>query len=68
MIAGVCAGVADYLGVDVTLIRVVTAALAIFGGSGVVLYLIGLLLMPEQGGGPSLGEQLSRRRRPTPPS
>ena len=31
MIAGVCSGVADYLGVDVTLVRVLTVLLAVFG-------------------------------------
>ena len=38
-LAGVCAGIAQALGVDVTLVRVVFALLALAGGAGIVLYL-----------------------------
>jgi signal transduction histidine kinase len=38
-LAGVCAGIAQSLGVDVTLVRVVFALLALAGGAGIVLYL-----------------------------
>ena len=38
-IAGVCAGIAQTLGVDVTLVRLVFALLALAGGAGIVLYL-----------------------------
>ena len=38
-LAGVCAGIAAALGVDVTLVRVVFALLALAGGAGIVLYL-----------------------------
>jgi signal transduction histidine kinase len=37
-LAGVCAGIAQALGVDVTLVRVVFALLALAGGAGIVLY------------------------------
>lgn len=48
MIAGVCGGVARYLGVDATLVRVLLVAAVIFGfGTGIILYLAGWLLMPE---------------------
>lgn len=49
MVAGVCAGVADYAGLDVTLVRVIFAVLAFFGGSGLIAYLIAWALMPEEG-------------------
>jgi phage shock protein PspC (stress-responsive transcriptional regulator) len=39
VIAGVCAGIAQALAVDVTLVRLVFALLALAGGAGVVLYL-----------------------------
>ncbi len=49
MVAGVCAGVADYLGVDVTLVRVVTVLGAIFGFCSLVLvYLVAWLLLPKE--------------------
>ena len=49
MLAGVCAGIAEYLDVDPTMVRVVYAALTIFsaGFPGVLLYIIMALLMPQ---------------------
>lgn len=48
MIAGVCGGVARYLGVDATLVRLLLVAAVIFGfGTGIILYLAGWLLIPE---------------------
>jgi signal transduction histidine kinase len=38
-LAGVCAGIAQTLGVDVTLVRLLFALLALAGGAGIVLYL-----------------------------
>src|SRR5215469_15500587 len=49
MFAGVAAGIADHLGVDVTIVRVVLAALTVAGGAGIPLYLAGWLLIPEEG-------------------
>jgi phage shock protein PspC (stress-responsive transcriptional regulator) len=49
ILAGVCAGIADYLAVDVTLVRVAFAALTLIGGAGVPLYVACLLLIPEEG-------------------
>src|SRR4051812_39954409 len=39
VIAGVCAGIAQALAVDVTLVRLVFTLLALAGGAGIVLYL-----------------------------
>ena len=48
MVAGVCSGVADYLGLDVTLVRLLTVVAAIFtGGAVAVGYLAAWVLMPE---------------------
>ena len=38
-LAGVCGGIAEALGVDATLVRLVFALLALAGGAGIVLYL-----------------------------
>jgi phage shock protein PspC (stress-responsive transcriptional regulator) len=47
MIAGVCGGLAQYFGVDSTLVRLIFALLVFFGvGSGLVLYIILALIMP----------------------
>jgi phage shock protein C len=48
MIAGVCSGVAAYTGLDTTLVRVLLVAAVVFGfGTGIVLYILGWLLMPQ---------------------
>lgn len=49
MVAGVCAGIADYLGVDVTIVRVTFAVFTFLGGAGIPAYLACLLLIPEAG-------------------
>jgi phage shock protein PspC (stress-responsive transcriptional regulator) len=49
MIAGVCSGLADYLGMDVTLVRLLTVLGAVFGfGSLVVAYVVMWVLVPER--------------------
>ncbi|NOX62706.1 MAG: PspC domain-containing protein [Chloroflexi bacterium] len=48
MIAGVCGGVGEYLGIDPTLIRLVLLLLAIWGGGGVLAYLIAWIVIPEE--------------------
>src|ERR1700691_6020005 len=46
MIAGVCNGIAAYFNIDVTIVRVVFAILALTYGSGVLLYLLMAVLLP----------------------
>jgi phage shock protein C len=54
MLAGVASGVADYLGADVTIIRIVLAVLAFVGGAGIPIYLACWLLIPEEGSDQSI--------------
>lgn len=49
-IAGVCAGFARYLDVDVTLVRVLTLAIALATGVGFLAYLAAWLIMPADYG------------------
>ena len=58
MIAGVAAGIADYLGVDVTIIRVAFAVFTFLGGAGIPAYLACLLLIPEEGTDESIASSL----------
>jgi phage shock protein C len=48
-IAGVCAGLADYFGVDVVLVRLLWVILSLAGAviGGVIVYLAAWLIMPE---------------------
>ncbi len=45
--AGVCGGIAEYLNVDVTIIRMIAMGLILVWGSGALAYLIAALIMPE---------------------
>jgi phage shock protein PspC (stress-responsive transcriptional regulator) len=55
MIAGVCAGLAEYFGIDPVIVRVIAVALVFAGGAGLLAYLAAWLLVPEQGAGPDDG-------------
>lgn len=46
MLCGVCAGLAEYLGVDPTIVRLIWAALALTG-TGILMYIVAALIMPE---------------------
>ena len=46
MIDGVCGGVAEYFGVDPTLVRIVWVLLTFLGGSGILLYIAGMIIIP----------------------
>ena len=47
MIGGVCAGIADYLGLDPTIVRIVWVLMLFFAGFGSLLYLILWIIMPK---------------------
>lgn len=53
VIAGVCGGLGEYLGVDAVLIRIAALILVFAGGAGIVLYLIGWIAMPEADDAPA---------------
>lgn len=46
MIAGICAGLGEYLDLDPTVIRLIFVLLAFGGGSGVLIYIIMWLIVP----------------------
>lgn len=46
-IMGVCGGIAEYLHIDSTLVRIIWAVAVCCFGSGVLLYIIAALIMPE---------------------
>jgi phage shock protein PspC (stress-responsive transcriptional regulator) len=51
-IGGVCAGVAKYADLDVTLVRVLTLVVTVFTGvaPGVIAYLLAMMVMPKDQG------------------
>jgi phage shock protein C len=59
MVAGVCAGLADYFGMDVTLVRVIVAVIAVItGGVGVLAYLAAWAIIPDEGEKTSIADNL----------
>ena len=56
MLAGVAGGIARYLNADVTLVRVIIAALALFSGAGAAVYLAAWLLIPADGEDQSIAQ------------
>jgi phage shock protein PspC (stress-responsive transcriptional regulator) len=57
-VAGVCAGLAEYFGVDPNLVRVGFAVASLFAGIGPIAYLLGWALIPEEGEKASIAERL----------
>jgi len=62
MVAGVCAGLGAYFGVDVNLVRLAFGVFTVFYGLGVLLYLIAWLILPEQGEDGSIVESFVSKR------
>lgn len=47
-IAGVCGGIAEYLNIDASYIRLAFLLATVLGGPGVVLYIIMWIIIPEE--------------------
>ncbi|MFW5788582.1 MAG: PspC domain-containing protein [Spirochaetota bacterium] len=47
-IAGVCSGIADYFAVDATVVRIAWVIFILAGGSGILAYIVAMVLMPER--------------------
>lgn len=46
-LCGVCGGLAEYFDIDPTIIRLIFIFLTLFGGGGVLIYLICALVIPK---------------------
>ena len=47
MLAGVCAGIADFFGLDVSLVRIATLVLILFGGLSIWVYALLWIIVPK---------------------
>ena len=47
MLCGVCAGLAEYFGIDPTVVRLLWVILTFCGGSGIIAYIIAAIIIPE---------------------
>ena len=63
VVAGVCAGLAAYFGIDATLVRLVFAVLTVFGGLGILLYLCAWVIIPDETDGTFIADSFVNKRR-----
>ena len=47
-LCGVCGGIAEYLGVDVNIVRIAAIVSVFFGGLGVIAYIAAAFMLPEK--------------------
>ena len=48
MIGGVCGGIAEYFNIDPVIVRIVAVAFFFMGGSALLAYVIGLIVIPNE--------------------
>ena len=48
MIAGVCGGIAEYINIDSTIVRLVWALMIFLGGTGIILYIAAAIIIPKR--------------------
>ncbi|MGB8454637.1 MAG: PspC domain-containing protein [Anaerocolumna sp.] len=48
MIAGVCGGIAEYINLDPTVVRLLWVLFCFAGGTGVIAYIIAAIIIPNQ--------------------
>jgi phage shock protein PspC (stress-responsive transcriptional regulator) len=66
MITGVSGGLAEYFGLHPAIYRIIFVALALAGGTGILLYAAAALVMPEEGSDESVAAQALRQHRERP--
>ncbi len=47
MIGGVCGGIAEYFGIDPTVVRLIWALFSLMGGCGILAYIIAAIIIPR---------------------
>ncbi len=63
LVAGVCAGLAAYLGIDPTLTRLGFVFLSFFGGMGILFYLGAWIVIPDESDNSSIAENFVNKQR-----
>ncbi len=48
MIDGVCGGIAEFFNIDPTIVRLIWALLCVFGGSGIIAYIVCAIIIPRK--------------------
>ncbi len=67
IVSGLSGGLGRYVNIDPVIVRILFVVLTLFGGSGILLYLIGWVAIPDEGQSIApigrLSNRLTRRRR-----
>jgi phage shock protein PspC (stress-responsive transcriptional regulator) len=64
IVAGVCAGLADYVGMDVNVVRLLVALVTLItAGTAILAYLVAWAVIPEEGQKSSIAEDLINKNR-----
>ena len=64
IVAGVCSGLGQYMGVDANLIRLILAVITVFSaGVGALAYLAAWVVIPEEGEKTSIAENVVNKNR-----
>jgi phage shock protein PspC (stress-responsive transcriptional regulator) len=64
MIAGVCAGIGQFFGIDANIIRIIFAILTVFSaGAAALVYLIAWIVVPEEGETGSIAENYLNKKK-----
>jgi phage shock protein C len=64
MIAGVCAGIGQFFGIDPNIVRIVFAALTLFSaGAAALVYLAAWVVVPEEGESGSIAENYLNKKK-----
>jgi len=48
VICGVCGGIAEYINIDPTVVRLLWVIFSFMGGAGIIAYIIAAIIMPVQ--------------------
>src|SRR3990172_575309 len=64
--AGVCGGLAEYFDVDPVVIRILFVLMVLFGGSGILLYIAAIIIVPQKPYSPADYEQTAQGQAQTP--
>jgi phage shock protein PspC (stress-responsive transcriptional regulator) len=64
MVAGVCAGIGQFFGIDANIVRIIFAALTVFSaGAAALVYLVAWLVVPEEGETGSIAENYLNKKK-----
>lgn len=63
MVAGVCGGLAEYIGIDSAIVRLIFAVMIMAGGIGVLAYFLAWIIIPEGSNDAAPGEYDSAETR-----